>query len=318
MHLPESPTWGDLLTWATARLKDAGSPTPRLDASVLLAHQLDVPRTVLVAHPERAAAPDLVKHYQDMIDRRTEGEPVAYLTGHKEFMGLDILVDHRVLVPRPETELVVEAALTALAARLRPPPIDDEPDDDSSSVEATDRPRSAEELVPDLLAADIGTGSGAIAIALAALEPRLGRIYAVDRSPDALEVARHNGDRLLVADRISWLTGDLLAAVPVPVDLIVANLPYVRNAPGEAQPNVIAFEPHQAVFGSDPDGLGEIRRLIAQAPGKLRPAGILVLEHGYDQRAAIAELLAATLPQATIVFGKDYAGWDRFVVAQLP
>lgn len=301
MNTPDEPgtTWGTHLAWGVARLRASGSPSPKLDASVLLAAVLDVPRATLFAFPERIIAPAAATRYADHIARREQGEPVAYLTGHKEFMGIDLLVDQRVLVPRPETELVVEAALAALQARLGPPPEDNAPA----------RP------VPDVLAADIGTGSGAIAIALAALEPRIGRIYAVDIAPEALALAQHNGDRQRVSDRISWLAGDLLAPLPGAVDLIVANLPYV--APGGAAPNVARHEPGGAVFGDD-GGLGHIRRLIAQAPAKLRPQGILVLEFGFDQRAAIAEMLAAALAAADVAFGRDYAGWDRYVVARLP
>lgn len=298
-------TWGAQLAWGVAQIQTSDSPTPKLDASVLLAHVLGVPRAALLGFPEREIDPALAARYAEMIARRMAGEPVAYLTGHKEFMGLDLLVDRRVLVPRPETELVVEAALAAITARLGELPDDDE-----------DAPEPAVP-VPDLLAADVGTGSGAIAIALAALEPRLGRIYAIDISPDALDVARHNGDRHSVADRISWLAGDLLAPLPVPVDLIVANLPYVSTSPGAAQPNVIAHEPHLALF-SGADGLEHLRRLIAQSQAKLRPHGCLVLEFGFDQGVAVRDLLAATFPGATITLGKDYAGWDRYAVATLP
>ncbi len=300
-------TWGAQLGWGIARLQEAGSPTPKLDASVLLAHVLEIPRTVLIGYPERAAAPEQIERYAGLIAQRAEGMPVAYLTGHKEFMGLDLLVDQRVLVPRPETELVVEAALAAIAERLGDVAETDEDDD-------ADREISDAAPVKDFLAADIGTGSGAIAIALAATEPRIGRIYAVDISPDALAVARHNGDRLSVSDRISWLQGDLLDPVPAPVDLIVANLPYVSDAPDAAMPNVVKYEPHGALFGAD-GGLGHIRRLIAQAPTKLKPQGVLVLEFGYDQGAAVRELLAAAFPGAHITIGKDYAGWDRYAVA---
>lgn len=296
-----SLTWGAQLAWGVAALQEY-SPTPKLDASVLLSRLLDVPRTVLMAYPERPIAPELATRYADVIARRAQGEPVAYLTGHKEFMGLDLLVDRRVLVPRPETELVVEAALATITVRFGD-------DDEDEETEVTGP-------IPDLLAADIGTGSGAIAVSLASIESRLGRVYAIDTSADAIEVARHNADRLHVTDRVSFLTGDLLTPLPVPVDLIVANLPYVRNAPGEAQPNVVKFEPHEALFGDDNDGLGHIRRLVAQAPAKLRPGGALVLEFGYDQQAALSTLLAEAFPTAQITFGKDYAGWDRFVVVQ--
>nr|MBA3823637.1 50S ribosomal protein L11 methyltransferase [Ktedonobacterales bacterium] len=178
MSQPEQ-TWGTALAEGIATLSGT-SPTPKLDASVLLAHLLDVPRTALFAYPERGLPPEHGTAYRALLARRATGEPVAYLVGVKEFMGMRLMVDRRVLVPRPETELVVEAALGAITARIGLPPDEDD-----------DAPPTP---VPDLLAADVGTGSGAIAIALAALEPRLGRIYATDISEDALAVARHNGD----------------------------------------------------------------------------------------------------------------------------
>lgn len=299
-----APTWGAQLAWAVAQLQAGASNSPKLDASVLLAHVLDVPRTVLLGYPERALTAEQAARYGELITRRMTGEPVAYLTGHKEFMGLDLLVDRRVLVPRPETELVVEAALAALTERLGEPP------------DADDPPHANSGPVVDLLAADIGTGSGAIAIALARLEPRIGRVFAVDISQDALDVARHNGDRLHASGRISWLAGDLLAPLPVPVDLIIANLPYVGDAPDAAQPNVVQHEPHLALFGAE-GGLGHIRRLVAQAPAKLRPSGVLALEFGFDQGAAVRAMLAAAFPTAQITLGQDYAGWDRFAIARL-
>ena len=302
MSEPELPalTWGAQLAWGVERLRPT-FPSPRLDASVLLARLLDVPRTILMAYGEREIAPETAAQYADWISRRSDGEPVAYLTGHKEFMGLDFLVDRRVLIPRPETELIVEAALNAVSARLG---------------EAGDDDTAPSGSVADLLAADIGTGSGAIAIALARMEPRIGRVYAVDISEDALAVARHNGDRLHVSDRITWLQGDLLAPLPVAVDLLVANLPYINDTPGEAQPAVVKYEPHLALFGAE-GGLGHLRRMIAAAPAKLNQGGTLILEFGYDQRASLAEAIAQAFPTAQVTFGTDYAGWDRFVVVQL-
>lgn len=299
-------TWGAHLAWGAAAVQAAGSPTPKLDASVLLAHLLDVPRSVLLGFPERELTAAQGAQFAKLIHRRVDGEPVAYLTGHKEFMGLDLLVDQRVLVPRPETELVVEAALAFVNERLGSLETVDE---DAPPATAPSGP------VPDFLAADIGTGSGAIAIALTRIEPRIGRVYAVDISPDALAVARHNADRLHVGDRISWLQGDLLDPLPTAVDLIVANLPYVGETADEIQPNVAKHEPHLALFGAE-GGLGHIRRLIAQARAKLTPHGALVLEYGFNQRAMVAEMLEAAFPGVPVHFGQDYAGWDRYVIVR--
>jgi len=308
MGQPEMPIaqWGAQFAWGTARLKEAGIPTPKLDASVLLAHLLQVPRTLLVGFSEREMTAEQVAAYAEIIAQRSAGQPVAYLTGHKEFMGLDLQVNQHVLVPRPETELVVEAALSHINQRLGT--LADDEDN-------TERPSAP---IVDFLVADIGTGSGAIAIALATLEPRIGRIYASDISADALAVAQHNSDRHHVSDRISWLQGDLLSPIPVPVDMIVANLPYVRNMPSEVDPHVAAYEPHIALFGGDDDGLGVIRQLLATVSAKLRPQGSIILEFGYDQRDALAAIFATTLPAATLTFFQDFANWDRYVVARLP
>jgi release factor glutamine methyltransferase len=295
-------TWGAQLAWGQTQARAGGSPSPKLDASVLLAHVLDVPRTIVMSYPEREMTPEQIAQYADMMRRRKAGEPVAYLTGHKEFLGMDLLVDRRVLIPRPETELVVEAALNALNVRFG----EYDSDDESLAGAAS---------VMDLLAADIGTGSGAIAIALAALEPRLGRIYATDISPDALDVARHNADRLHQSGRISFVQGDLLVPLPVPVDLIVANLPYVGDAPDAAEPGVVAYEPHLALFGAE-GGFGHLQRLIDAASIALRPGGILVLECGHDQGEQVRVALTAAFPTAEITIGQDYAGWDRVAVAR--
>jgi release factor glutamine methyltransferase len=176
------------------------------------------------------------------------------------------------------------------------------------------RARLARGAVP--LAADIGTGSGAIALALAALEPRLPRVYATDRSAEALALAAANARRLGVAERVTFLEGDLLAPLPEPVDLLLANLPYV--APRDAAilpPDVRRYEPELALYGAD-DGLGHFRRFFAMAPGALRPGAALFLEFGYDQRAALEALARARFPAAGMRVVADYAGWDRLLIVE--
>lgn len=291
---PIPTTWGASLSWAEATLARAGSPSPQLDALVLLMHATHATQTLLLAEPEHAMAPPDVARYADWVARRSEGEPVAYITGHKAFMGLDLLVDHRVLLVRPSTRWLVEAALECVRNRLTPA-----------------------EGNGGLLAADIGTGCGAMALALGALEPRISHIYAVDTSADALAVARSNGARYLLNVLISWLEGDTLEPVPEPVDLIIANLPYLRDVPNGAAPEVLRFEPHIALF-SGPDGLNHIRKMIDQTPAKLRPGGTLVLALDDDQRPAVADLMAAALPRAHVSFGPPLAGGDHFAIAQLP
>jgi release factor glutamine methyltransferase len=222
------------------------------------------------------------------------GEPVAYLIGQKAFYGLEFTVDQRVLIPRPETELLVERALTLLGQRL-------------SNGEMP-------------LVADIGTGSGIIPISLAVHEPRLPIIYAVDVSADALAVARINCQRHGVSERIRLLQGDLLSPLPEPVDLLLANLPYVGTAEQpEMQPDVLNYEPHLALF-SGPEGLDLLSRLLEQASQqtRLRPGATCLLEIGYRQAAPLTALASTLWPEATVTCLQDYAGWDRLLQLELP
>lgn len=284
-----SRTLGDALRTAMDLLRSSqATETPQLDAQVLLSHVTGFSRTLLLAYPERVLSPEQAQEYAALVARRAAHEPIAYLTGHREFMGLDFLTDRRALVPRPETELLVEAALAELRARL-------------------DRGQ-----IP--IVADVGTGTGAIAIALAVLEPRLPRVYATDVSEDALALAAENARQHGVAERVALLRGDLLEPLPEPLDVLVANLPYVAPRDARTLPTDVArFEPALALYGAD-DGLGHFRRLFAQAPAHLRPGATLLLEFGYDQRHALDLLLRTVFPGADLRFGVDYAGWDRYVI----
>lgn len=291
-QLQAASTWGAALHTAVAALKAAGvEATPALDAQVLLAHITGAARAALLAYPERPLTEAQATQYAALVASRAAGEPVAYLVGHREFLGLDFLTDARALIPRPETELLVEAALAEARARL----------------DAGEHPT----------AADIGTGSGAIALSLAALEPRLPRVYATDISAGALTLAHENAARLGVAGRVTFLQGDLLAPLPEPVDLLLANLPYV--APRDAAtlpPDVRAYEPALALYGDD-DGLGHLRRFFAQAPAYLRPGAVVGVEFGYDQRAAVEALARAAFPGCVVRVGADYAGWDRYAILRI-
>lgn len=293
--LAASATTGEALRRAAQWLREMdATPTPDLDAQVLLAHVTGLARPSLIAFPERALTPEQAAVYADLVARRVAREPVAYLTGHREFMGLDFLTDRRALIPRPETELLVEAALADIRARLERAP-------NSPPV-----------------AADIGTGTGAIAISLAALEPRLPSIYATDVSPDALALAAENAARLGVAGRVRFAQGDLLAPLPEPVDLLLANLPYVapREGPSLA-PDVQRYEPSLALYGAD-DGLGHLRRFFAEAPAHLRPGATVIVEFGWDQRGAVEALARAALPGCSVRVGADLAGWDRYAIVSCP
>jgi release factor glutamine methyltransferase len=281
-------SWGAALTWATQTLAAAGSPTPHLDALSLLMRALGVPHAAVESAPDRSLSPSVAQPYADWVMRRAEGEPVAYITGHKAFMGLDLLVDRRVFLVRRGTELLVEAALEI--ARLHP---------------AGD----------SLLAADIGAGSGAISLALACLEPRFARIYGVDASADALAVARANGARYRMDGRVVWLEGDLLEPVPEPVDLIISNLPTIPEHGQPIAPEVARYEPVVAFFGGE-DGLALLRRLLGQARAKLRPAGAVALEIQPEQSETVRDLLTTAFPAAR-VRSIQIGGADRFLIAQL-
>lgn len=238
-------------------------------------------RASLLARPDLVLEPDVEAKYRQLVARREEGEPVAYLTGHKEFFGLDLMVEKSVLVPRPETESVVEACLYALART------------DGTTF------------------ADIGTGSGAILVAVAEKMSGL-RAYGTDISPDAVRVAQLNCERHGVADRVQVFVGNLLEPLPEPVHVIAANLPYV--SPGEAEPDVATWEPQVAVFGGGIDGTATIREFLTHAPRYLRSGGTIVMETAYSQGRIVSELAGAAFPGAKVEVRRDLAGYDRIVI----
>ncbi len=270
-------TIGTALQEATARLRSV-SPTARLDAEMLLAHVLGLSRTSLIAALRDDVDQDVTRHYDDLIDRRERMEPIAYLMGEREFYGLMLAVDARVLVPRPETELLVDLALERAARYQR----------------------------PDLLVADIGTGSGAIAIAIALHLPRA-YVYAIDISEDALAVAAANVAYHGIADRVTLLHGDLLAALPAPVDLLLSNPPYTILNGVDA--HVRQHEPHLALDGGGDDGLALIRDLLAVAPQYVR--GSMLVEIGAWQGRAAADLARWMFPGKQVRVHRDLAGLDR-------
>jgi len=282
-------TLQDVLTRGKAIL---GHPTVRsaqLDAQVLLCHVLGIERAMLYAYPEQEISLLQEQQYFTLIARRKQREPVAYLTGHKEFYGLDFIVVERVLIPRPETELLVERSLEVIKRSI------------------------ARGHMP--VVADIGTGSGAIPIAIAVQEPRLPYIYATDISAEALEVALLNCLQHQVTERVRLLQGDLVSLLPEPVDLLLANLPYVGTDEVDGLPlDVRLYEPHQALF-SGPDGLDLLRRLGEEVHrcSVLKPAGVLLLEIGYQQREELTHFLHDLWPSATITCRQDNAGFDRLL-----
>lgn len=247
----------------------------RLDAQVLLATLLERPRPWLIAHDDAPVAAAIVQRYGELVARRAAGEPLAYLLGEQEFFGLLLRVTPDVLVPRPDTETLVEWALSLM------------PVDGPVSV------------------ADLGTGSGAIALALASRRPA-GRVTAIDASPAALAVAAANGQRLGLA--VEWLHSDWFGSLGGRrFDLIVSNPPYI--AEGDDHLAALGHEPRQALT-SGADGLTAIRRIATEAPAYLSAGGWLLFEHGYDQSGPVRTLLAAAGFQA--VGGRqDLAGHER-------
>ena len=292
-------TAGALLREGVERLRDARSETARLDAELLLGAAVGVGRTVILAHPDAPVGADAAGHYRADLERRAAGEPVAYIRGLKEFFGLAFGVDRRALIPRPETERLVELAETELFRRLTERP-----------------PRTG----PDRIrVVDVGTGCGAIAVALAVTLRRRGALgsvemVAVDISADALDLARENAVGHSVADAITFREADLLSAGRDPGgprwDLVLANLPYVRHDALAGLPVAASFEPPLALDGG-PDGLAVIARLLEQLPGALAGGGLALVEIGADQGAAIVERCAQALPDWGCTVELDLAGLPR-------
>jgi release factor glutamine methyltransferase len=255
-----------------------------LEAEVLLCHTLKINRAQLLAEPESELKKKHEDTFKTFVKRRIKGEPHAYITAHREFYGLDFYVNKNVLIPRPETEALVEQGIKHAKFRLHP------------------------------LILDVGTGSGAIAVSLAKNLPHA-EIIGIDISRAALKVAESNVEKHKVGDRVKLLRGDLLELAPSMVDIIVANLPYVLT---EEVPrvNTFGFEPTLALDGG-PDGLDIVRRLCQQAKDKLSPQGCLLLEIGMGQSEATALIVKEVFPTAKIEIVSDLAGIERVVSAAL-
>jgi release factor glutamine methyltransferase len=277
-------TLADFLHHATAALA-ASSPSPRLDAEVLAMHATGLTRTALITRAGVALSDDQEARLRDLVERRSQGEPVAYLTGTREFWSLELAVTPDVLIPRPETELLVEQAL----ARIPP---------DAAWV-----------------IADLGTGSGAIALAIASERPRC-RVMATDASPAALAVARGNARRLGTGN-VEFLEGEWFAPLAgLTFDLIVSNPPYIATADSHLMQGDVRFEPRAALV-SGGDGLDAIRLIAVQASAHLQPGGRLLLEHGYDQATAVRAILGMN-GLTDITSFADLAGHARVTVGRRP
>ncbi len=278
-------TWTTLrvLGWTHQRFGERGLRTPRLDAELLLAHVLKSDRVRLYTHFDQPLAPSELAAYRELIKRRLAGEPVAYLVGKQEFWSLPFTVDPRVLVPRADTETLVQAVLAELSGK------------------------------PSPTVADIGTGSGAIAVAVAHERPDA-RIIAVDRSADALAVAQENAAANDV--EIEFREGDLLSplATDGPYQAIASNPPYIPEGEYSTLPAEVRREPKGALLAGA-DGLEVIRRLIEGAPPLLAPGGALLLEVGMGQAPAVGELMRKR-GFSTVETRKDLAGIERVVIGR--
>ncbi len=270
---------------ASQKLSQVGVDDALLEAEILTYHALGISRTQLYTEPERTISQVEANRLWDFVERRLHHEPAAYILGCCGFYGLDFYVDRRALIPRPETELLVEEAIKS--ARQFP-------------------------CQKDLTIADIGTGSGAIAISLALALPQ-SKIYATDISIPALQVSEVNCQRFSVDSQVRLLGGDLLEPLPEPVDIMIANLPYIKDSElWSLSPEIIDFEPIIALAGGQ-DGLDKIRGLLGQIPGSINPQGCLLIEIGQGQEEAVTSLVNAYFPQARLELIPDLSGIDRVV-----
>jgi release factor glutamine methyltransferase len=256
-----------------------------IEARMLLGHITKLPRVQIYTQTEQMLSQEQERNLYKLIERRLCREPIAYITNRREFYGIDFYVDSRTLIPRPETELLVDTALELSKNTCTPSPP---------------------------LIADIGTGCGAIAISLALNLPQ-SKIYATDISHSALEVARLNCEHHKVTRQITILQGNLLEPVPEQVDLIVANLPYVRSSElGNLSPEITGFEPRTAIDGGE-NGLEYISQLLEQAGGKINPQGCLLLEIGQNQEQEVMHLIHSHLNKVSFTFIPDLNGINRVV-----
>lgn len=293
----------ELLDVAVARLRTAGSETARLDAELLLAHALDIDRTGVIANWSAPVGEGAAARFEDLLARRAAGEPVAYIRGVKEFRGLAFGVDARALIPRPETERLVELAELEIVRRLIGAP----------------RPAGS----PPVRIADVGTGSGAVVVSLAVLLKRRKMLddvtlTAIDISEDALQLAKENAVGHAIADRIAFELADLLPGDRSAAwDVVVANLPYVQTEAIPGLPKAASFEPVLALDGG-PDGLRVIGKLLDQLPQSMARGGAALLEIGGDQEQGIRDLAAERLPGWGVEIERDLGGLPRVAILREP
>ena len=281
------PTLRDFLHQAREQLTAAGVPEPRLEAEIMLTDTLRVPRHRLYAFQDDDLSTEVERTLEEVMERRLKREPLAYILGHREFYGIDLLVGPAVMVPRPETELLVERAMLVCMERM-------------------DKGR--------LVVADVGTGSGGIAINLAIHIPQA-KIFATDLSRDALEVARANVLKYKVGERVTLVPGDLLDPITGTIDVIVANLPYIPTQRLAVLQPEVRWEPPAALDGGT-DGLDLLRRLMGQAVSKLPDDGVVLLEIDPGQAEPLRRLAQELFPGANVSVEQDLAGHDRIFVLE--
>ena len=290
MTTPEPWTLGRLLKWTTDHFRQQGSDSPRLDAEVLLAHACGCQRIGLYTKFDEVAGDELRTRYRELVKRRADGTPVAYLVGHKEFYSLSFLVSPDVLIPRPETEHLVVSLL------------------DKAKLLGGDAA---------VQVADVGTGSGILAVCATKHLPQAS-VTAIDTSPAALEIARRNAETHHVAERITFAVGDLLAPLPPEAmfDFVVSNPPYIKESEfAQLDRDVREHEPRLALV-SGPRGTEIIERLVPQAAQHLRPGGWLMMEISPMIAAEVQQLLAADGRFTAISVERDLAKHERYVLTK--
>lgn len=275
----ETWTVSKTLDWTTDFFKKNNAEWPHLEAEILLAHALKAKRIQLYIQHEKVLTKDELNCFKALIKRRSIHEPIGYITENQPFMGLDYYVDKNVLIPRPETEKLVEVTIDVLSSQA------------------------------DLLIADIGTGSGCIAISLAKFLPEI-KVFGVDLSPAAIEIAKRNAEANKVADRCQFIVGDMFDPLEEKVNIIISNPPYIPSSDIDTLDITVKdWEPRQALDGGN-DGLDHIKKLIEKAPNHLIANGQLLFEFGINQTDKIMELAKDKFENIRII--KDNSGIERF------
>jgi release factor glutamine methyltransferase len=276
----------EALQSATQTLRTSGIADASVEAELLLGHVLGMSKTQLYTEPERSLTSVETEHLCHLVRRRLDHEPAAYILGRCEFYGIDFYIDYHTFIPRPETELLVEKAVKL-----------------ASSIYQKEK---------QITIADIGTGCGAIAISLALALPQA-KIYATDVSASALQVAGMNCQRHGVDSQVKLLPGNLLEPLPQHVDMIVANLPYIKDCEfKDLSPEIRDYEPTMALAGGE-DGLDKIQQMLEQMPGKLSYGACFLLEIGRGQGRMVTSLIKSYFPQASIELISDLGGIERVV-----